>query len=396
MAEVIMTIRLYEKDVYLKTCKAEIVDVREDDKGTWLALDQTVFFPTGGGQLCDVGSIDDVVVLEVIEKGHTVWHRVDQKPATDSVVCHIDWNRRLDMMQQHCGEHILSGIFMRKYKAVNKGFRVGEDYITIDIDMKDMTSTILAEVEVEANQAIYDNIAVDISIVEDGKAAQSFPVRKAVTVDENVRIVEIGAVDCVACCGTHPSRTGDVGIIKLLKVENYKGMSRVYFKCGMRALEDIQQKQKLLTAISQRYSADEATLLERLKVEEEKLVQITDKYQQLKKTVLFQKVSKILDEVQGTFITYVLDDMDIDDLKYIGKEILAQGSYILLLASKADNKVLLTHSGDHDLHCGKLFKSHIQSHNGRGGGGDKMAQGAFTETKDLMSFYQTIIDIIER
>jgi len=385
-----MTIKLYEQDIYLKECLSNVIDVVTNDKGTFVTLDQTIFYPEGGGQPSDTGMIGNSKVLDVIEKNGEHLHKVDVKPETVEVKCVLNWERRLDNMQQHCGEHILSGVILEKYNGVNKGFRMGEDYITIDINLPKMTDEMLTLIEVEANKAIVANQPILIHNVNTLEEAQKYPVRKAITVDENIRIVEINGVDCVACCGSHPTRTGDVGLIKLLKSENYKGMTRIYFKCGMRAIKDYQLKHTIITELSKKYSAEESALLNRITAEEEKGLKLREEYNKLKKKINEEESQKLINAEENGLVYGLLEESDTDDLSAITKRITDTGSYLVLLGTNNGNKVILTHSGARDTHCGKLFKESIKDFNGRGGGGDKMAQGVFQTNEDVIKFMEHI------
>ncbi len=189
-------------------------------------------------------------------------------------------------MQQHCGEHILSGVIKSRYDGINKGFRMGEDYVTIDINLPQITSEMLKVIEQDANQAIYANVPIHIHQVDTLEDASKFDVRKQIMVNEDIRIVEIQGVDCVACCGSHPKSTGDVGIIKLLKAEKYKGMTRIYFKCGQRALADYQHKHTITSKLCKKYSVETLNLLERLQNEESKYIALRDRFNSVKKEKL--------------------------------------------------------------------------------------------------------------
>lgn len=384
------TLKLYEKNIYQKSCDAMILNTYEEEAGIFIELDQTIFYPEGGGQPSDIGVIGDANVVDVMEKEDVILHKVDKKPSKKKVHCQLDWERRLDNMQQHCGEHILSGIILKHYQGANKGFRIGEDYITIDIDLPEITPQMLEHIEMEANKAIYENVPIHIHFANDIQEAEQYPVRKKITVDEDIRIVEIQGVDCVACCGSHPETTGDVGLLKILKSEKYKGMTRLYFKCGMRALKDYQKKHDIVTELCQKYSAEVDNVLERMKKDEEKVTQLRDKYHQMKKKMNDLESEKLIDTAKDGMIVGELKGFDPEDLTAISKRLLESGDFTVLLSTDTDNKVVLTHNGEKELHCGKLFKAHIKECNGRGGGGDRMAQGVFSSYDDVVKFVELL------
>lgn len=390
-----MTIKLYEKDMYLKQCVSKVLKIEEKDKDIFVELDQTIFYPEGGGQPSDIGTIGNSKVIDVIENKGIFLHKVDVKPNGTEVECILDWDRRLDNMQQHCGEHILSGVILEHYKGINKGFRMGEDYITIDIDLPNMSDKMLKFVEDESNKAIYANKPILIHNVTKLEDAKKYPVRKAITVEEDIRIVEIQGVDCVACCGSHPNSTGDVGLIKILKSEKYKGMTRIYFKCGMRAIKDYQLKHNIVTELCKKYSADETSLMDRIQIEEDKLTKLKDEFNKVKKKINDEESNKLINTEENGLIFGMLDNYDSDDLSAITKRLTDSSDSLVLLGTTKGNKIVLTHSGQSDVHCGKIYKEHIKAFNGRGGGGDKMAQGVFQSTEEAKSFIEHIKSIIK-
>lgn len=147
-----MTEKIYDKNVYCCESYSNIIKIIEKDDDILLVLDKTPFFPEGGGQLSDKGFIDDAEVSYVFEKNNVIYHKVNHKPSGTNVKCLIDWNTRLDHMQQHCGEHILSGVFLKLFNGHNKGFHMGEDYVTIDIDTPQITNEMIELVENKANK----------------------------------------------------------------------------------------------------------------------------------------------------------------------------------------------------------------------------------------------------
>lgn len=370
-----MTKKLYEENVYLKSCKAKVVK----SDGLKYYFDQTIFFPEGGGQTSDKGSINGIEVLDVKESDQGICHTLKSSLDRDEVEMIIDWDKRFDEMQQHCGEHILSGVIYDHFKGVNKGFHIGKDYVTIDMDIE-ITSDMLKEIENLSNQAIYDNIPLKFDYTDD---SSNYHLRKEPTVEEDVRIVSIPGVDCVACCGTHPNRTGEVGIIKLYKVEKNKGMSRISFKCGTRALKDLQKKTDIVQYFNQQYSADDYTVIERFEKEKEKYESMKKAYIKLHRQAIYKGVDDQLTNEVIQFMSF--DDLSGQGMNDVIKYASDQGNYVLFIHSQSENKVMLSHDGSHDIHCGQIFKS-IKSYNGRGGGNQKTAQGVFQSNEDAVKF----------
>jgi len=391
-----MTIKLYEENPYLKECKSTITNTIKENDDILIVLDKTIFFPEGGGQGCDTGYIGNSKILYVFEKDNIIYHKVDVLPADKEVICTLNWDRRLDHMQQHCGEHIVSGIIKSMYNGNNKGFHMGDEYVTLDIDIKDFTDEMLYKVEIEANKAIYENREIKISLAPNKETAEEFPVRKNITLDKDIRIVEIIDTDCVACCGTHPNRTGAIGIIKLLKAEKNKGMSRIYLKCGMRALLDYQTKNNVLTALNQKFSAETNTLLSKIDISLNKLDEAMKQNNKLKTSLCSIEAANLINNNHSNLITKIYTDKTFNEIQIVSKEILKDNSTIIILCSLKDNKILLTHNTTDDIDCGKLFKENIKEFNGRGGGSKLTAQGVFTNTDDTSRFYELLYSILNK
>lgn len=385
-----MTKRIYESDVHQKELMAHVVEkISEEDK-KFIVLDKTLFFPEGGGQPCDLGMIDDIDVIDVKERGNLVYHEVKAFPQSDKVKCVLNWERRLDHMQQHCGEHILSGIIFSLYQGVNKGFHMGKEMVTIDIDLKDMTPEMLERIENLSNDVIHKNVPIITEVVHTQEEAERFPLRKQMTVSSDIRIVKVKDTDCVACCGTHPKLTGEVGLIKIYKAEKNKGMTRISFKCGVRALKDYQERHNILTLLMQEYSADLNSVADRIMNERSKSADEREELKKLKTSLHNKWVDAHITSKKN--IIEVFEDRNMDALKYMTKK-LTEGEFkqTICFGSKVDFGVVLA---SQSLDCGQLFKEHIKTHNGRGGGSPKMAQGSFQTLEDMMAFLNELTVLI--
>lgn len=244
-----MTEKLYYIDSHLREFEALVLSCEETKKGWALTLDRTAFFPEGGGQLADTGMIGQARVLDVHEKEGKILHYTDRPlPAGERVSCRIDWEQRYRRMQNHSGEHIVSGLVYREFGFDNVGFHMGPDCMTMDYS-GELSREQLREIERLANEAVRANLALKISFPEQEELAALF-YRSKLDLKENVRIVEIPGVDCCACCAPHVDQTGEVGLIKLLTAERHRGGVRVTAVCGMDAWERMEQYQESVTAIS--------------------------------------------------------------------------------------------------------------------------------------------------
>ena len=229
------TKKLYYDNPFLQRFAA-VVTACEKAKGGWaVTLDQTAFYPEGGGQPYDTGTLGDVKVLEVHEKDGVVTHLCGAPLAVgESIEGEIDWARRFDHMQQHSGEHICSGLICARFHCDNVGFHMGTDTVTIDFNA-DISWDALAEIEEAANRYIYEDHPIDIQLHR-GAELDAIDYRSKKPLEGDVRIVTFPQADCCACCGTHVARSGQVGLVKFLSVQRFRDGVRIELLCGGRAL----------------------------------------------------------------------------------------------------------------------------------------------------------------
>ncbi len=232
-----MTQKLYETDAYVQEFTATVLSCAPAQGGYAVVLDKTAFFPEGGGQPCDLGTLGAAHVTDVHTDGTTITHTADAplEPGAQ-VTGRIDWPRRLDAMQQHTGEHILSGALHRLFGAENVGFHIGSPYVRMDTSIP-LTAAQLARAEAEANAAVRADTPVHCYI-PDAATLAATEYRSKKELEGPVRLVEAGG-DCCACCGTHLARTGEVGLIKIISAQHYKTGIRLAVACGQRAYDAV-------------------------------------------------------------------------------------------------------------------------------------------------------------
>ena len=232
-----MTQKLYETDAYVQEFTAAVLSCAPAQGGYAVVLDKTAFFPEGGGQPCDLGTLGAAHVTDVHTDGTTITHTTDAplEPGAQ-VTGRIDWPRRLDAMQQHTGEHILSGALHRLFGAENVGFHIGSPYVRMDTSIP-LTAAQLARAEAEANAAVRADTPVHCYI-PDAATLAATEYRSKKELEGPVRLVKAGG-DCCACCGTHLARTGEVGLIKIISAQHYKTGIRLAVACGQRAYDAV-------------------------------------------------------------------------------------------------------------------------------------------------------------
>lgn len=401
------TIRLFREDVDLKTATAIISKIDILNGKIRIVTDQTIFFPTGGGQSCDTGYIDDIEIVDVYEEDGYIYHVSNSetcklKPG-DSVKLSINWDRRFDNMQRHCGEHITSGKFYELCGGVNRGFHMGDNYMTIDISLEDdpsyseLTWDMCKEVELRTNKVIWQNLPIISRHFDKREEAESLPLRKKLSLDEDITIVSVGDInnpaDCVACCGTHPKFSGQVGLVKILKLEPNKGMYRVYLEAGKRAFLNYQREFDLLKSAEDYLSAGDDDLMDKLEKKDMKIREHKDKIRNASSYIVDREIKGISDALSYSSDKVIICRHDILSdraLGEIGKRFLkmpeSATSLLVLLSTENHSASLFSKAYD----CGGLVKRIAPSFSGRGGGGKNNAHVSFNSMEEADSFGKEI------
>ena len=406
------TIRLFKENVYLKEAEAVITSRTERDGALFLTLDRTIFFPGGGGQSCDLGTVSGFPLAEVYEHEGEIYHKLIVPQGMEAeaaevlredavVLLVLDWGRRFDNMQRHCGEHILTGIFYREWGGINRGFHMGEDYMSIDISLEAgaQAEAITWEMCLEAERLANEVVAAALPMItrhfDSFEAAHSQPMRKKLTIKEDITLVGIGSVEydwgCAACCGTHPSSTAQVGLIKIFKLESNKGMYRIYFEAGKRAFEKYQQQFEILRTLCNSLSAGAEDVLEKFRISREKDKEIRSELHFLKKEIIAREAASIIEELRAPEAPRrIYSLLSLDDLVSLSREISPEVEKIYFLVHEPTHTVLLVSDGKTD--CGKLVKENASIYNGKGGGNKTMARAIFAKGE----YVDTFIDLIEK
>ena len=368
--------KLFYDSAYIRTFEAKVLSCEKGKKGYEVALDQTAFYPEGGGQPSDTGALNGVKVLHVSEKGEEIIHELEA-PLEEGVLAEgvIDWQKRYDNMQQHTGEHIFSGLVHKHFGYDNVGFHMGTDEVTVDFNGV-LTQEQLDELEDEANQLIYDNVPVKV-FYPSKEELEELDYRSKKELTGLVRIVEIPGGDICACCGTHVETTGEVGLIKLRTMINYKGGVRISMLCGRRALMDYRERLKDEIRISNLLSAKLALVpdaVEKMKNEsQEKDLALGRLWQQLleKKAESYPESTEVLAVFEEG-----LSPVQLRQLATMLYE-KGKGKIVGVFSGNEDEQVYQYALGSSQADMRKLSKAMNGALNGRGGGSNLMAQGTF-------------------
>ena len=374
------TQKYYEADAYRCEADAVILAAEPDGRGGGkLALDGTVFYPEGGGQPADHGTLTlpdgaRLTVTDVHEQGGVIWHRVDALPDTaapgTAVTGRIDWAWRFDKMQQHTGEHILSGILHQMFGAENVGFHIGSDAVRMDTSVP-ISAEGLREAELAANRIVWQNVPVLITYPTREELAR-MTYRSKKEIEGQVRIVTIPGADICACCGTHTAATGAVGQIKILAAENYKGGVRLSIVCGERALlaaQAMRQRQADIGALLSAKPSETAHAVHR----------VYDEYTALK-FAHFGLCSELFDALAaqvapGADAIRIVPGLDPDGLHRLAARLseATTGLCAALTANEKGTGYCLAQAGG-DVRA--LTKALNTALNGRGGGKPGICQGS--------------------
>jgi alanyl-tRNA synthetase len=384
-----MTKKLYYTSSYTTEWETKIINILDRNGEYYVVLEETAFYPNGGGQPCDTGYINGIAVLDVFIEDNEVFHKLEDMPKNDDVTCQINWNRRFDHMQHHSGQHLLSAVCLNLFQAKTISFHLGEEYASIDVDQPDLTKFQLASLEQEVNKQIYKNRSIHSYFVTNEKLKEIILVKKP-KVTENIRIVEIEGIECNACGGTHVTRTGEIGIIKLIKAEKQKGSTRIYFKCGYRALNDFIESQRIIGTLASKFNTGRSDILDRFGKWEQEHKQLENDIENLKEQLYSYQAKELLNKASDHFLAHIFEDKSLKELQHLASKLVKENDLLILFASTVENKIVLMHNGTKSLKCGNLFKENLNKFNGKGGGNDKSAQAGFPSNEETLKFYHFI------
>lgn len=382
------TQKLYYEDSYIKEFTAEVISCEKRDSFYAVVLNKTAFFPEGGGQKSDSGFIADKKVFEVLEEDDRIIHKTKEPlEINKEYFCKIDWDLRFSRMQNHSGEHIVSGIVNKKYGYDNVGFHMEEDYITIDFN-GELTREQLDEIEDCANEAIYKNIAFKTYFPSD-EELKTLDYRSKLELTENVRIVEIENVDVCACCAPHVKNSGEVGIIKLLDFMKHRGGVRIVMKAGKIALLDYRDKYKNALGISNLLSVKQQDIFTATEKFYNDLSDERHKFYEYRMSVA-ERDKENLKEINGSLVL-ITNGYDADMMREV-----------VNFSTEKTDKYAGVFSGDDENGYSFVIASKTQDMNafrnefnsklnGRGGGRDGMIQGKASTTKtDITEFFKGV------
>ena len=372
------TRKLYYEDSMRRSFVAAVLSCEKTEKGYEVALDATAFYPTGGGQACDTGRLNDAAVTDVFERGNQVIHLCD-RPVSSPVTGIIDWDGRLERMQQHAGEHIVSGIICRRFGCSNVGFHMGSDVITIDFDAP-IPAGALAEIEAEANAAVEADLPIR-DWYPDPETLTTIPYRSKKALDWPVRIVEIPGIDSCACCGVHVPSTGRVGLITLFSCVKFHQGVRIEMACGRRALAILNAAYDQNRQVSQAFSAKIMETGEAARKINERLAAAEYRCAQLQKQVF----AAVAEGYAGKENALHFGDLTPGQTRELAEAILPKISGSALVCGGEDGKFSFCLASNGDVKA--VGSALCAALNGRGGGKPPFFQGSLAATRSQIEEY---------
>lgn len=376
------THRLYYDDPTLARFAAHVV-ARD---GSRVALDRSAFYPEGGGQPADHGTLAGVPVTDVqVDEAGTVWHTLAGPLDTDEVMGVLDWPRRLDHMQQHHGQHLLSAAFEELFGLKTVSFHLGPEGSTIDLATAAVTEGQADAAEARVNQVIWENRPVHARFVSPEELA-TIPLRKPPAVSGTIRVVSVPDFDHSACGGTHPRATGTVGLLQIRRIERRGGETRVEFVCGGRALRDLRRKDRIVTRLAGEASVGLDELedaIARLRAEHattrKQLADVRSRLHEFEADYLMEEMGARIGE--SVVVATVFDDREVEEVKALARTLASRGGHALFAARIAGRATLIFVASVHPsgFDAGKLLKETLAQFGGKGGGQPGMAQGALAD-----------------
>ena len=391
------TEKLFYKDQYIKEFEGKVLEVIEKEDKFHVFLDKTAFFPGGGGQSSDLGTLDGKEVVDVLEEDDRICHVLKEKLEVGKVVKGvIDWKRRQDGMQQHLAQHVLSGCFFSMFNANTAGIHLGHDISTVDI-IGNISEDMIRKAERRANEVIKENHKVNF-IMTDREKAQNMGLRRDLATDDNtIRVVQIEDLDINACCGVHPSHTLELQMIKIKGWLSHKGNTRIEFLAGDRAVSYALDRDNMLDEICKKLNTADNEAINRINNLNNDYAEVLEEKKKLKAELSKYEVQNLIDSAEkcGDFII-INKIYENEDMKYLNKlagSLTEEDNRVVLFAVKGEDKANLLFAASKNLkekNMGALVKDSLALIDGRGGGSPLIAQGGGKNNSNLDSLFDYV------
>ncbi len=396
-----MTEKLYYKNAYAFDFEARVVETVTENGRSAVILDRTCFYPEGGGQPADHGWLNDIPVYDVQLRGEEVLHFVEKPLKPGRVKGRVDVNRRLDFMQQHTGQHIISRALLQVGNYATYSVHFGDEYTSIEIDAPEIPEHQLQQVEELSNEVVHRNLSVKIHWVAP-EEVNRFPIRKPPPDVSLVRIVEIDRFDFSTCGGTHLLRTGEVGLIKVVGTEKLRGHVRIKFKIGKRAIADYDSKIRLVRQLMQSLTCGEeeisgrvSDLQQQVKNLQKQIGRLQQEHMSLLAAEAGQNARKI-GEIE--LVTQTFRQVDSPALRSFVHQLIEEPNRIVAVVNRDDHRLqwVVGHSLGERFDLTSFVRPLLSAMDARGGGRGNMVQGGGNNPAGIPEFFKQLQEKIER
>lgn len=395
------TQKLYFNNAYLMEFTANVIHTIENSGQTGLVLDRTAFYPTGGGQPHDVGTLNQMQVMDVTEEDDVIVHWIEGEYHGDRhIVGKVDWQRRFDHMQQHAGQHILSAVIKMEYGWDTVGFHLGTESVTIDVTTADDIP--VQEIEDKVNMLILRKIPIEPQFFS-RQELDADVIRKVPGDEKYIRIVEIPGIDFNACCGTHPANTAEVGMLKIIHTEVMRGNRRIHFVAGLRALAKFQQEHRILGSVATMLKTNVNDVEKRISQLKADFDQQSKELRRLSQEMIYWESlawkKKYRPLADYRLYVHMWEDRAFQELKELAKSLIEDGFAIVIFANRSPKaQVILACSQNVPFSMLDLAKELGALIAGKGGGSRVFAQvGGESESLEaaLEKVTQSILELHE-
>jgi alanyl-tRNA synthetase len=391
------TKRLYFEDPYSMEFEAVVVERLVHAQKPILVLDQTCFYPEAGGQPSDRGTIDGVEVSQVIEEDNRIFHILEGNITSEKILGKIDWPRRFDHMQQHAGQHILSQSFSELHDAETLSFHLGEVTSTVEINLRNISEEEVEKVEARANKTVFQDREIKTYFVR-ADEIEGIPLRRPPKKKGLIRVVEITDFDYSACGGTHPKRTGEIGLIKIIKWERIRNNIRFEFVCGQRALEDYAWKNSHLRQLSNLFTVQEKEVLSSVERLLSDLKEQKKKNKKMQQKMIEYEAQDIAQRAGKGIIKNIFTGRGHDEVRFLALNIIRKGDFVVLYGLKGEERIqlILARSENMDIDLREVVPELCSLIKGKGGGRPSLVEITGEKKENLNLALDKACAFIER
>ncbi|UCE40935.1 MAG: hypothetical protein JSV17_16055 [Candidatus Aminicenantes bacterium] len=332
------TKRLYFEDPYQVEFEAHVIQRITYEGNPAVVLDKTCFYPEGGGQPADKGTIDGVLVIHVLEKDDQIIHVLEKDLSSDAVKGEINWSIRFDHMQQHAGQHILSQCFVQLFDAATRSFHLGEESSTLEVDKRNMSEEEAERVERHANDVVFQNKEIKTCFYGE-KEISDVRLRRPPKKMGDIRVVEVSDFDYTACGGTHPRSTGEIGTIKILRWDRIRDNVRLEFICGIRAVQDYARKHRDLKTLSNILTVDDREIVASFEKTKSDLKMQKRINRKMQEKIIQHEAEDMIQKAEGKLLKRIFTDRSQEEIRLLTLLIIRKGEFVALFGLKGDERV---------------------------------------------------------